>query len=142
MAPSRVNSRHFAHFTPYKTPFEGMKEATDSRERSRDKSCVLFTGSRHNKAPISGALIMFGADANTTLADAKATDGRERSRDKSRVPFTGSRHNKSPISGALIMFGAEGAYASTSCSDIIQAFAGLHYFKSIYEVSMGLEKYL
>jgi len=97
MAPSRVNSRHFAHFTPYKTPFEGMKEATDGRERSRDKSCVLFTGSRHNKAPISGALIMFGA---------------------------------------------EGAYASTSCSDIIQAFAGLHYFKSIYEVSMGLEKYL
>ena len=69
MAPSRVNSRHFAHFTPYKTPFEGMKEATDSRERSRDKSCVLFTGSRHNKAPISGALIMLGADANTTLAD-------------------------------------------------------------------------
>jgi hypothetical protein len=42
MAPSRVNSRHLAQFTPYKTPFEGMKEATDGRERSRDKSPVPF----------------------------------------------------------------------------------------------------
>jgi len=42
-----------------------IAKATDGRERSRDKSRVPFAGSRHNKAPISGALIMFGAEGGT-----------------------------------------------------------------------------